>query len=200
MLNIKKFGLLNKKFVQLYNNFYKNFSLIPPTTINKLPSLNSQFLVTHKLPNAKKLFSCDPITGDNEKPFHIDKFAIFSLHDKSRIVNKQFFVSVNDRIMVEKLADDNKRVYDVGEKVEWNSVLLVGSRNMTMVGQPLVKAAKVCGVVEEQTELKKIMVFRRKRRKGYKKLKECMPKVTIIRITDIEFDFESLLEKCNKIK
>ncbi|MES1920352.1 hypothetical protein MHBO_002030 [Bonamia ostreae] len=144
-------------------------------------------MAIHKLPETEK--------SDLGKSTASSKFAIFALHDASRLVNRQYFVSVGDRLMLERLFDDNKRLYDIGDRVTWENVLMVGSRNATVIGQPLVSNSKVLGVVEEQTELKPIMVFKKKRRKGYNRLKEFIPKTTIVRITDVEFDFESILEK-----
>ena len=57
----------------------------------------------------------------------------------------------------------------VGEKVEIDEVLLIGTRDQTTVGRPLIPNAKVIATVEEQTRDKKLIVFKKKRRKGYKK-------------------------------
>lgn len=64
-------------------------------------------------------------------------------------------------------------------------VLLVGSRTRTVVGRPSV-AAQVMTTVEEQTRSAKVIVFKKKRRKGYKKKMHYRREITLLRIGDIE--------------
>ena len=47
--------------------------------------------------------------------------------------------------MVEKLE------YEVGTQVEFNEVLLVGTKDYTAVGRPVVETAKILATVEEQS-------------------------------------------------
>lgn len=63
---------------------------------------------------------------------------------------KQIILSVNDVIYVEKL------VCEVGEKVEFDKVLLMGD----LIGTPYVPNAKVIGIVEKQGKQPKIDVLR----------------------------------------
>ena len=57
----------------------------------------------------------------------------------------QYKVTKDDRVMVEKLE------YDVGQQIEFEEVLLVGTKDYTCVGRPTVKKAKILATVEEQT-------------------------------------------------
>ena len=58
-----------------------------------------------------------------------------------------------------------------GEGVEFDKVLLVDKDGEITVGAPLVEGAKVvCEVVEPLVKGKKVLVFHKKRRKGYRKL------------------------------
>lgn len=58
---------------------------------------------------------------------------------------------------------------DAGETVEFDTVLLVRDGDETKVGTPYVAGAKVTAVLEEQIKGKKIVIFKFKRRKGYRR-------------------------------
>lgn len=57
--------------------------------------------------------------------------------------------------------------YPPGSIFEIDDVLLVGTRDFTLIGRPKVKNAKVYLRVEEQTKTSPMVVFKKKRRKGY---------------------------------
>jgi large subunit ribosomal protein L21 len=75
---------------------------------------------------------------------------------------KQYRVQPGDVIRVEKLENA------LGSEFEISDVLLVGG-DATSVGAPLVKGAKVTVVVTKQTRDKKVFVFKKKRRQGYRR-------------------------------
>lgn len=77
---------------------------------------------------------------------------------------------------------------EVGEQLRLDDVLLVGSASKTLVGRPTVPNARVVAVVEELALDKKVIVFKKKRRKGYKKTQGFRRQLTILRITDVECD------------
>jgi len=55
-----------------------------------------------------------------------------------------------------------------GASVEFDNVLLVDNDGKVKVGTPLVKGAKVTGKILSQLKDDKVIVFKKKRRKGYK--------------------------------
>ena len=62
-------------------------------------------------------------------------------------------------------------VAEKGAVVEFDKVLLVDNEGKVKVGAPTVKGAKVvCEVLDNECRGEKILVFHKKRRKGYKKL------------------------------
>ena len=81
-----------------------------------------------------------------------------------RCGGKQYKVSPGDSIRVEKLEQD------VGAKFKIDEVLFVGG-DKSYVGQPLVAKASVSVVVTNQCKDKKVLVFKKKRRKGFSKMK-----------------------------
>jgi large subunit ribosomal protein L21 len=76
---------------------------------------------------------------------------------------KQYRVNQGDIIKVEKLT------VDVGQKVDFDRVLLVGEGTDVKVGNPIVDGATVSGTVVEQDRHRKIIVFKMKRRKNYRR-------------------------------
>lgn len=75
---------------------------------------------------------------------------------------KQYKVQPGDVIRVEKLENE------LGSELDITDVLLVGGE-AAAVGAPLVKNAKVTVVVTKQTKDRKVIIFKKKRRQGYRK-------------------------------
>lgn len=91
---------------------------------------------------------------------------------------KQYKVSQGDVISVERL---NAKP---GEKVELNNVLMIGGEK-TVIGNPVVKSAKVIGEVVGEGRGDKIIVFKMKRRKNYRRTNGHRQAFTSLKITDI---------------
>lgn len=91
---------------------------------------------------------------------------------------KQYRVSEGDTLRVEKLDGD------VGSKLEFTEVLMVGGEKVD-VGTPLVKGAKVTAEIVAQDRAKKVIVFKMKRRKNYRRKYGHRQPYTEIRITGI---------------
>ena len=91
---------------------------------------------------------------------------------------KQYRVSEGDTLRVEKLDGE------VGSKLELDEVLMVGGDKVA-VGSPTVKGAKVTAEITAQDRAKKIVVFKMKRRKNYRRKQGHRQPFTEIRITGI---------------
>jgi large subunit ribosomal protein L21 len=96
-----------------------------------------------------------------------------------RTGGKQYRVAADDVIVVEKL------VADAGASVELTEVLAMGDEGATTIGTPLVDGARVAATVLEQAQGDKILVFKKQRRKNYRRLKGHRQKVTVLRIEQI---------------
>ena len=72
---------------------------------------------------------------------------------------KQYYVSEGDTIYIEKLPNE------AGSEVEFTEVLYVDGK----AGNPTVKGAKVVGTVEKHGKKKKIIVFKYRPKKKYRK-------------------------------
>ncbi len=96
-----------------------------------------------------------------------------------RTGGKQYRVAPNDVIQVERLSTGP------GESVDFDEVLLVGEGAATTAGTPLVAGAMVRAEVLEEVRGEKIIVFKKKRRQGYRRKQGHRQNLTVLRITDI---------------
>ena len=80
-----------------------------------------------------------------------------------RTGGKQYRVSPGQRISVEKLEGN------VGEEVLFSDVLLVKSSDKVSIGAPLVDGTKVKAKIVAQELDKKVIIYKKRRRKGYTK-------------------------------
>jgi large subunit ribosomal protein L21 len=92
---------------------------------------------------------------------------------------KQYRVSEGDLIRVEKLDGGE------GDKVVFDDVLMVGGGERPVVGTPTVSKAKVEAQITAQGRARKIIVFKFKRRKKYRRKQGHRQPYTELRITKI---------------
>jgi large subunit ribosomal protein L21 len=92
---------------------------------------------------------------------------------------KQYRVAQGDRLRVEKLAGN------VGDTVSLADVLLVGQGDGVKVGAPLVSGAKVEAKIIAQDRGKKIIIFKFRRRKNYRRKTGHRQPFTALEITGI---------------
>jgi large subunit ribosomal protein L21 len=91
---------------------------------------------------------------------------------------KQYRVATNDVISVERLEGEP------GGTIEFGEVLLVGG-DSPQVGAPTVAGAKVMATVLEQGKGPKIIVFKKRRRKNFRRRTGHRQLQTVVRIADI---------------
>jgi large subunit ribosomal protein L21 len=78
---------------------------------------------------------------------------------------KQYRVSPGDELLVERTQPDLKQ----GDDIQFEQVMLVSQGDAVRVGQPMVEGAIVRGQVLASERGDKVIVFKKKRRKGYKR-------------------------------
>jgi large subunit ribosomal protein L21 len=93
---------------------------------------------------------------------------------------KQYRVSEGDVVRVEKLAAE------VGASIEFNDVLLVRTEEKTFIGKPLVQGASVLGVLESQDKDDKVLVFKYKKKKQYRRTRGHRQQHSAVRIEKIK--------------
>ncbi len=79
------------------------------------------------------------------------------------IAGKQYKVEKDKYVFVDKLEGKE------GDKVEFDKVLLKDNSGKVEVGTPTLSGAKVSGKILSQDKADKVIVFKKKRRKGYQK-------------------------------
>lgn len=96
-----------------------------------------------------------------------------------RTGGKQYRVRKNDVIKVERLDGEP------GAAIELDQVLMLDDGKGPTIGSPLVDGARVSATVLDQTRADKIIVFKKKRRKNYRRKHGHRQRQTVLRITDI---------------
>lgn len=97
-----------------------------------------------------------------------------------RTGGKQYQVACGDKLRVEKLAGN------IGDTVDLEDVLMVVEGEEVKVGQPQLENAKVVAKIAEQDKAKKIIIFKKKRRKGYRLKKGHRQYYTALQILEIK--------------
>ncbi|HEX7125850.1 MAG TPA: 50S ribosomal protein L21 [Thermodesulfobacteriota bacterium] len=93
---------------------------------------------------------------------------------------KQYRVAQGEVVRLEKLPGN------VGDAVTLSEVLMVGEGDAVTVGTPTVPGASVSAEIVEQDRARKILVGRKKRRKGFSKFRGHRQYYTAVRITAIQ--------------
>lgn len=96
-----------------------------------------------------------------------------------RTGNKQHSVEAGARIRIEKLPGD------VGGTLEFSDVLLVDNGETVKIGKPLVSGAKVTAKILRQDKAARVVIFKKRRRKGFHKKRGHRQPFTEVEITGI---------------
>ncbi len=100
-----------------------------------------------------------------------------------RTGGKQYRVAPNDIIKVERLAGEPGEIVELGEVL-----LLGGGDGAPQTGKPTIAGAAVAAEVLDQMRGDKILVFKKKRRKNYRRTSGHRQALTLLRITEILTD------------
>ena len=95
---------------------------------------------------------------------------------------KQYRVAKDDKIVVDHIEAET------GDSIVLDQVLMMVDGEKVSMGAPTVAGAAVGATVLRQTRGPKIMVFRRKRRKNFRRIRGHRQDLTLIQITDIAAD------------
>ena len=96
------------------------------------------------------------------------------------IAGHQFKVQKDQQVYVNRLDVEE------GKKVNFDRVLLVDDDGKVTVGAPAISGAQVSAQVERHLKGDKVLIFKKKRRKGYQKLNGFRASLTEIKITNIK--------------
>ncbi|MCK5010898.1 MAG: 50S ribosomal protein L21 [Deltaproteobacteria bacterium] len=93
---------------------------------------------------------------------------------------KQYRIVEGDLLRVEKIKGE------IGEIVEFEEILVIANGERVEIGRPELSNSKVIGEIVEQGKAKKIIVFKSKRRKGYRKKQGHRQQYTVLKIKEIK--------------
>ena len=95
------------------------------------------------------------------------------------ILGQQFKVAENSKYYVPRLKDE------IDSEITFDSVLVLSDDKNVKIGNPSVKGAKVTAKVLEHLKDDKVIIFKKKRRKGYQVLNGHRQQLTQIKIDSI---------------
>lgn len=101
---------------------------------------------------------------DSGSPKAYNVKVIYSMYVIVDIQGQQFKVQKDQKLFVHRI-DANE-----GDSVEFDKVLLIENDSDITIGSPTVEGAKVVVEVLSHVKGDKVLVFKKKRRKGYRKL------------------------------
>lgn len=93
---------------------------------------------------------------------------------------KQYKVSQGKVLLIEKLEGNE------GDKISFSDVLAVGEEGKMTFGAPMVKGAVVSGQIVRQTRADKVLIFKKRRRKNYRRLNGHRQHLTLVRIEEVK--------------
>lgn len=102
------------------------------------------------------------------------------MHAVIKTGGKQYRVAEGDLLKVEKLEGE------IGSTIEFPEVLAVGEGDSIKVGAPTVAGAMVKAEIVEQGKAKKVIIFKKKRRKGFAKKQGHRQLFTSVKIQEIK--------------
>jgi len=99
---------------------------------------------------------------------------------------KQYIVKEGDILQVEKLEANN------GQKINFDQVLLIEDREETLIGTPFIENALVRAEVVKNLKGEKVLIFKKKRRKQYRRTRGHRQELTEVRVEEIIRDRTSI--------
>ena len=92
---------------------------------------------------------------------------------------KEYRISQGDLIRVEKMEGK------VGDQVTMKDILMVSHEGQVQVGNPLLANAVITGEIVQQVKGKKVLSYKMKRRKNYRRMKGHRQIYTYLRVSEI---------------
>jgi large subunit ribosomal protein L21 len=92
---------------------------------------------------------------------------------------KQYRVAAGDQITVERIEGD------VGAEVSLAEVLAIGGTESPVIGKPIIANAAVRAKIVQQPRGTKVIVFKKKRRKNYRRKRGHRQELTVLKIEEV---------------
>ena len=97
-----------------------------------------------------------------------------------QISGKQYIVSNGDIFKV------NRQVWKIGDKIKINDILLTDNKGKISVGNPIVNGASITVKILEHSRERKILIYKKKRRKGYQRKNGHRQGITLLEVVKID--------------
>ena len=110
------------------------------------------------------------------------------------ILGKQFKAEEGKKASVPKLTGE------IGDEITFDQVLLIKDGDSTLVGNPILSGASISAHLVEHKRSKKILVYKKKRRKGYQRKNGHRQWYSEIKFVKIELPNATSSNKNKKIK
>ena len=92
---------------------------------------------------------------------------------------KEYRISQGDLIRVEKMEGK------VGDQVTMKDILMISDEDKVQVGNPFLTNAVITGEIVQQVRGKKVLIYKMKRRKNYRRTKGHRQTYTYVRVNEI---------------
>jgi large subunit ribosomal protein L21 len=92
---------------------------------------------------------------------------------------KEYRVSKGDILRIEKVEGN------VGDQVTLKDILMISQEGQVQVGAPQLANAVVMGEIVSQTKGKKVLIYKMKRRKNYRRMKGHRQNYTYLKVNEI---------------
>ena len=106
-------------------------------------------------------------------------FKEYSMYALVEIKGKQYKAKKGEVLKIDRIAQVK------GESVDFDTVLLLRGEDSVKVGTPYVDGASVKATVEDHGRDKKVVVFKYKRRKNYRRKRGHRQQYTLLKVDDI---------------
>ena len=97
-----------------------------------------------------------------------------------KISGKQYRVSKGDIFKI------NRQEWKIGDKIKINDILLTDNKGKISVGNPIVNGASITVKILEHSREKKILIYKKKRRKGYQRKNGHRQGITLLEVVKID--------------
>jgi len=166
--------VMDKQYRKITNNWKKPLEKKRLRRERKLAEKEAQ---QPPQPEPEKFVVHSPSQGIELPPKDNEVFAVI------QVGGSQHKVVKDDIVVTEQLKD-----YDINDQVVFEKVFLIGSKDYTSIGRPFIDSARVYATVEEMTLSEKVIIFKKRRRKGYKRNRGSRHPLTVLRIDKIEHE------------
>ena len=97
-----------------------------------------------------------------------------------KISGKQYKLSKGDILKI------NRQEWKIGDKIKINDILLTDNKGKISVGNPIVNGASITVKILEHSREKKILIYKKKRRKGYQRKNGHRQGITLLEVVKID--------------